>query len=214
VSAYWGVIAQGDMKSLDDIYLEICNAYETNRQQIYERFIVEASRDKGRLSELLSSIPLDDNAHLFELYEAMSLDCDEFQQCLYNELTRLMKIANEDPINSVIFNSMEAYAFVISKENTHLNTKIKNVFISGLNSREASIRRFSIWMLGDFLKLNGDVETLLFDKLKFDLDWRARIIASINLLELCPKNPAYKLSFVDKVRTVFFKNEAFNFTAL
>jgi len=203
------------MKKLKDIYTDICSATSENRNEIYRHFRVIAKNNRKDLEELTSSITLNEDSCLFEIYEALSEDSLEYERFYIAELERLLQMAENEPNNLNIYETLEAYSFIAVKNIASLNSAIKAHLKNVMNSSHTPIRRISTWMLGEFIDKNSKEEiALLYEKLTNDTDWRVRNMASISLKDIFPGNPNYDLKIVDKIKTYVFSKSVLNFVAL
>ena len=202
------------MKAFQDIYNEICTIEDEHRDDVYKRFLKLAKNNKNQLKEFLTNIPLDEEACLFEIYEALSEDDIEFNDLFLTEIKRLLNIAEKEPKNNNIYNTLESYSYVAGNGHASLNKEIIKILKSSMKSKHDEIRRFATWLIGDFVKDDFDeIIDLLKQKLMFDEDWRVRYLAFISLEELDTLSN-YKLNFLDKIRVWFAGDKARDYVAL
>ncbi len=200
-------------QELEDTYKEICSATDKNRAEIYQRFSDISRKNYNNLGRFLKSIKLNNDACIFEIYEALSEECDVFAELFDSELERLLILAQNEPNNRYIYTAIDAYSFISDSNNKYLVNQILQKFKSSSNSQHAQIRRISVWMLGEFSdETDNDIINILSNKLSYDPDWQVRFMASECLKDIDSNNLKYKLSMKDKFRVFLSGGNAYDYT--
>ena len=162
------------------------------------------------LIEWIQTQPIDGLAVNFEIYESLAKSDLPPSTFLITEFERLLNLLETDLKNEHLYLTIESFAFLSENEKTH--EPCQRLISGYLGSKLSQIRRFSIWLIADFMSAS-DIEILrsIQNLAQFDHNWRVRVCAQSVLSDLYHADKGFpepqKMRLLDKLRYQFLGPE-------
>lgn len=175
-----------------------CDSEET-RSQLQKKLLEYAQSNVTAFIEQVRSIDLQDRV-LFEVFTTLSGQPDLWMDFILEEIQRICKYVESGNDHRIPLSTLDGLAFWASC-NQKLKDQILAVLLNCINSQNISIRRISLFLIGDFmLEEPSEVSDHLTRILQSDADWRVRNFARWALKDNDLLPNGYKQPLIDRLR--------------
>lgn len=170
------------------------------RNRVYAELLELATAQPERFAALVRQFPLDQHSSLFELYEVLGADADQFADFLVEEAHRLLS-ALEDPANkSYPHRALQGFYTI---ESDAVRERIQHVMLRHARSDSVHTKRSIAFLLPEYADEWMPEVQAVFERFSKDKDWRVRVLAqqALNLNQGDPLNA--NLHWLDRLRLRF-----------